>query len=90
MAQISTIQPQFSSIEALWALFQAQSNAMRHAFIKRLLKEERAIVNEECNEITAVDEISRLDSLLYGSIHLPENFDCKKEIDAAVNSKYSI
>ncbi len=89
MTQISSIQPKFSSIDALWALFQAQSDSMRHAFIQRLLKEESAVIHKESHETTAT-EIDRMDSLLYGSVHLPKDFDYEKELNTSLSSKYSL
>lgn len=89
MAQMSTIQPQISSIDALWNLFQAQSESVRRAFVKRLLREESAAKCSECS-IDSVGDINRLDSLLYGSIHLPVDFDYEKEIEETLNSKYSL
>lgn len=88
MTQVSTIQPQFSSIDALWNLFQAQSQSVRQAFIHRLLKEEIEPMYKESAQSTS-KEISQLDALLYGSIHLPADFDEKKEIAETLNSKYS-
>ena len=88
MAQVSTIQPQISSIDAVWNLFQAQSKSVRQAFIHRLLKEESEPMCKECAKTTALD-INQLDSLLYGSIRLPEDFDYEKEKNETLNSKYS-
>lgn len=84
MTQVSTLQPQFSSIDALWNLFQAQSQSVRQAFIHRLLKEEIEPMYKESAQSTS-KEISQLDALLYGSIHLPADFDEKDSTRITVN-----
>ena len=91
MAQVSTLsssQPQISALDALWTLFQTQSKAVRSAFTQRLLKEAMLSKPKE-NTVATATEIKQLDSLLYGSIHLPADFDDEKEMQETLASKYS-
>ena len=91
MAQISTIsstQPQITALDALWTLFQAQSQSVRMAFVQRLLNEPTLSKKKESAK-TADSAIRQLDSLLYGSIQLPIDFDYDKELQNTLKAKYT-
>ena len=93
MAQVSTLsstQPQISALDALWTLFQTQSKAVRAAFIQRLLKETAQQPMPKVDIKANVTDIKQLDSLLYGSIQLPADFDYEKEMQETLASKYYI
>lgn len=90
MADLSTIsptQPQISAVDALWTLFQAQNKSVRKAFAQRLLKEMAQSKHKKKTKVIAT-EISQLDSILYGSIQLPADFNYEKELEKTLDSKY--
>lgn len=88
-ATITTQQTQMSQLDALWTLFLSQSKTVRKAFTQRLMQ--HTLLSAK-NAITKSSdaEIMQLDSMLYGSIKLPEDFDYDKELEKSLKEKYLI